>query len=78
MKQRHTSWVCEGRNKGQRVPTWFYAFRTSEKGLEFIKKATAHTNPEIASVHWELWPCEFMSVDETIADMEECVWEEEK
>lgn len=75
--QRHTAWVCVGKNKGVEEPTWFYAFRTSEKGVAFMKEAEAHTNPDISTVKWEMYPCEFMSVDDTISDMEESVRVEE-
>lgn len=80
MKQRHTAWACIGCNEGEVDPAWFYVFRTSEKGVAFMKEAEAHTNPELSSVKWIMYPCEFMSVDETIANMEESVrdWDEEK
>jgi len=76
MKQRHTAVLCQGRNLGQKEPTWFYVFRTFEKAQEFIGKAKTHIDFAISSVTWELWPCEFMDVDETITNMTECVADE--
>jgi len=80
MKQRHTSWVAVGFNKGVEEPTWFYAFRTSEKAIEFTKRAAAHINPELSSVEWLVYPCEYMEVEETLTSMEDSVrdWDEEK
>jgi hypothetical protein len=65
--------VCFGKNKGVEGLTWFYTFRTAWKGIEFTKRAAAHPNPDISTVEWEMYSCEFMSVDETLANMEECV-----
>lgn len=71
--QRHTAWVCFGKNKGVEGLTWFYAFRTAQKGIEFTEKAKAHANPDISTVEWEMYSCELMTVDDTISDMEENV-----
>lgn len=72
-KQRHIAWVCVGHNKGVEGLTWFYTFRTAWKGIEFTKRAAAHLNPDISTVEWEMYSCELMGVDETLANMEECV-----
>jgi len=74
-KQRHTAWLCKGVNRDEdgneeARPTWFYVFRTGGKALEFMDKSQATF---AAHVRWELIPCEFMEVDETLANMEECI-----
>jgi hypothetical protein len=74
-KQVHYAWVCVGHNKDVQEPTWFYAFRTPEKAMEFTKQAAAHSNPEISTVKWVSYPCEFMEVDATITSMEQSVRE---
>ena len=58
-KQRHTAWVCVGTNNGEIAPTWFFAFRKWEDGTKFMDAAND-------TVSWELYPCEFMTVNETM------------
>lgn len=66
MKQRHTAWVCIGTNHGQIVPTWFYAFRKWESAKSFMDAAND-------SVSWDLYPCEFMTVEETLENFRQCM-----
>lgn len=76
--QVHYAWVCVGHNKDVQEPTWFYAFRTPWKGIEFTKKAAAHSNPEISTVRWAMYPCVLDEVDATITSMEQSVRVEEQ
>jgi len=69
MKQRHYAWVCVGTNEGSLEATWFYAFRTCEKAYAFTAKAFEMD----ASVEWLVYPCEFMSVEETLENMDYCL-----
>jgi lysophospholipase L1-like esterase len=68
MKQRHTAWVCVGTNDGASAPTWFYAFRKWEDADEF----TSGANDKVS---WEIWPCELMTVQETLANFKEIMSE---
>lgn len=68
MKQRHTAWVTIGTNNGQIVPTWFYAFRKWENAKAFMDAAND-------TVSWDLYPCEFMSVEETLENFKQCMQE---
>lgn len=69
MKQRHISWVCVGTNTGETVPTWFYAFRTYEDANAFVSEAKSKT----VEVNWDIYPCELMSVEETVENFTECL-----
>ena len=76
MKQKHTAWVCMGYNNEAEsynnvAATWFYVFRTLDKSLEFIRAAEA--NPNLATIYWHLWPCNFREVDESLAALENSV-----
>lgn len=64
MKQRHTAWVCVGTNEGTSVPTWLYAFRKWEDANKFTTAAD--------TVSWMTYPCELMTVEETLANFKEC------
>ena len=66
MKQRHTAWVTIGINNGELIPTWYYAFRKWENAKAFMDAAND-------TVSWELYPCEFMSVEETLEDFKQCM-----
>jgi len=68
MKQRHTAWVTIGTNDGQVLPTWFYAFRKWESAKAFMDAAND-------TVSWDLFPCEFMSVEETLENFKQCMQE---
>lgn len=68
MKQRHTAWVTIGTNDGQIVPTWFYAFRKWENARAFMDAAND-------TVSWDLYPCEFMTVEETLENFNQCMAE---
>jgi hypothetical protein len=69
MKQRHTAWVTIGTNEGTTVPTWFYAFRKWENATAAIAAMDAADN----TVSWDLYPCEFMSVEETLDNFKQCM-----
>jgi hypothetical protein len=68
MKQRHTAWVTIGTNDGQVLPSWFYAFRKWEDAKAFMDAAND-------TVSWDLFPCEFMSVEETLENFKQCMQE---
>lgn len=50
------TWVCVGTNPDTVVPTWFYAFRSSEQAGRFL----AHAAIEDSTITWDLYPCELL------------------
>lgn len=68
MKQRHIAWIAIGTNDGQIRPTWFYAFRKWENAKIFMDAAND-------TVSWDLYPCEFMTPEETLEDFKQCMAE---
>lgn len=68
-----TIWVCVGTNTDGELsrPTWFYVFRSYEEADTF-------TDTVRDSIAWDIYPCDLLTVTESIDNVRSILNDEEK
>ena len=59
-----TAWVCVGTNTDGDInrPSWFYAFSSYEEADQFTELVRD-------SIAWDIYPCDLLTVDESVANV---------